>query len=433
MSKKRIVWLGVVLAIFSLLATTVFADGPGFNFDDGHIFVDEDVSLESGETFNGDLGVFNGDLTIPEDSVVNGDVFVTEGAVDLGGRVNGDLAIINGELLSRESGHVSGDVFGLGRRLDVAGQVDGDLSNLFGDMVLRSTAVVHGDLLALSGTLEREPGATVLGEQVSEIPLPILPEMPVRPDVPQLTPPEPPEPRQIPVPPQPPLRLRSYQETLGQRIGRFVGRSLAAAFLGLIFVGVGMLLVFIWPRQTKRLSACIVAMPVQSFGLGLLTYFIAAGLEALAAVLMILIILVAAALIETVILIPIGLLLILLSVLVLLPVPVALAGAMVMGWVGLADLTGRKVLSLLKVRDVRPAGAVLVGMLLTVGVSATLWLVKPLCCGWPFVILLTGVGLGAVIHTRFGTQACRALQAATESEPLSLDAMDEESGQPDTA
>ena len=423
MSKKRIVWVGVVVALLLLSATTVLADGPEFSFDDGHIFVDEDVSLEPGETFNGDLGVLNGDLTIPEDSVVNGDVFVTEGAVDLGGRVNGDLAIVNGDLLSRESGQVSGDVFGLGRKLDVAGQIDGDLSNLFGDMVLRSTAVIHGDLLALSGTLDREPGATVLGEQVSEIPF-ILPEMPVRPDVPQLTPPEPPE---------PPLRLRSYQETLGQRIGRFVGRSLAAAFLGLIFVGLGLLIVFVWPRQTKRLSDCIVAMPVQSFGLGLLTYFIAAGLEALAAVLMILIILVAAALIETVILIPIGLLLILLSVLVLLPVPVALAGAMVMGWVGLADLTGRKVLSLLKVQDVRPAGAVLVGMLLTVGVSATLWLVKPLCCGWPFVILLTGVGLGAVIHTRFGTQACRALQAATESEPLSLDAMDEESGQPDTA
>jgi hypothetical protein len=174
-------------------------------------------------------------------------------------------------------------------------------------------------------------------------------------------------------------------------------------------------------------------MPLQALGIGLLTFIIAAFLEALAVVVMILIILVAAALIATVILIPIGLLLILLSVLVLLPVPLALAGAMVLGWVGVAEVVGRKVLEVLRVRSVTPLGAVIAGLLLTVPVAATLWMAKPLCCAWPFIILLTSVGLGAVIHTRFGTQSCNGAATAAVPEVLPIEAMDEEAGQPDNA
>jgi len=423
MSKKRIVRLGVVIGFLFLLATQVFAAEECFGFDDGRVFVDEDVSLEPGERFSGDLAVFGGDLTIPQGSTVNGDVFVSGGTVLVAGRVNGDLAVTSGDLLLDESGYVAGDVFGLGK-VDVGGQVGGDLANLFGSVVLRNTAVVHGDLLALSGSVEREPGATVLGDEVAGAPLPGMPRFPEEPAVPEvrhLTP----EPPQLPVRPSGP--------TLGQRIGRFVSRSLAATFLGLLFVGLGLLIVYIWPRQTQQVSDCITALPWQSFGLGLLTYLIALGLESLAVVLMILVILVAAALISTVILIPVGLFLILISGLVLLPVPLALVGAMVLGWVGLADLVGRKVLALLNVRDVKPAGAVLVGLLLSVGLAATFWLLKPLCCGWPFIVLMTSIGLGAVLNSRFGTQSCRESPAAPPSEPLPLEAMDEEAGRPDAA
>jgi len=234
--------------------------------------------------------------------------------------------------------------------------------------------------------------------------------------------------------PQPPMVRQVHQETFGQSLGRFIGRVFTATFLGLLFVGVGLLVVFIWPRPTRQVSDCIRVMPWQSLGLGLLTFLIAAGLESLAAVLMIIIILVAAALIATVILIPVGLLLLMLSFLVLLPVPLALAGAMVMGWVGLAELIGQKALRVLNMKHSTPAGTVFVGMLITVGVAATLWILNPACCGWIFVLLFTSVGLGAVIHTRFGTQSCESSsQAVTESDPLPADAMDEEAGQPDTA
>jgi hypothetical protein len=144
---------------------------------------------------------------------------------------------------------------------------------------------------------------------------------------------------------------------------------------------------------------------------------------------MIVVILIGAVMIGTVILIPVGLLLILLSVLLLLPVPLAMIGGVVLGWVALAELIGQKVLRALKARDVRPMGAVLVGLLITVPLAAILWVAEPLCCAWPFVILLTSLGLGAVFHTRFGKQGCRSTKTGPDALPM--EAMDEEAGLPD--
>src|SRR5690606_24141222 len=97
-----------------------------------------------------------------------------------------------------------------------------------------------------------------------------------------------------------------------------------------------------------------------SLGLGLLTFLIAVGLEVLAALLVAVISVVSAALMATVVLIPVGLILILVAMLLLLPVPVALLGGMILGWVAVAELVGRKVLSGLRVRSSTPLGAVVV-------------------------------------------------------------------------
>ena len=427
MRKKGLLWLGLLVVLLLLPAPAVFADDPGLHLDGGRIFVDEDVSLEPGETFSGDLGVFNGDLTVPQGATVNGDVFVTNGDVEIGGQINGSAAAISGDLSLAGGGLIKGDVFVMSGDQEIAGRVTGDVSVMFGDSRVRSTAVVDGDMVVLSGSLDREAGAQVRGQEIREIPLPNIPLIRER-----IAPPEvrtvPEVPQRTPLPPSLP---RLPTETSGQQFGRFVGRVLAAGFFSLVFVALGVLIVFIWPRATHRVSDCIAAMPVQSFFLGLLAFLIALLLEALAMVLMILIILVAAALISTVILIPIGLVLILLSVLVLLPVPLALAGGMALGWVALAERVGRGVIKLLKAGYVRPLGATLVGLMVTVPIAAVLWVAKPVCCAWPFIILLTSVGLGAVIHTRFGTQSCRQAKPPTEPELLPAAAMDEEAGEPD--
>jgi hypothetical protein len=418
--KKKGLWFGFLVLLLVLLwpASAVLADGPTVYTDEGQIFVDEDVSLEPGEIFEGDLGVFNGDLVVPEGSGVRGDVFVVDGDARVAGWVEGSLAVTGGDLILEAGARVDGDTVSLAGDGDVAGRVRGDLSSLFGDLDLRSSAVVEGDLMVLSGSLSREDGARIMGEAVPEIRLPRVPRVPDVPEMPAV-----PDLPRVPIRPQPP--------TVAQRVGDFFARSFSAGLMSLLLVGAGLLVVFLWPRQAGRVAECIRLMPAQSFGLGLLTFLVAAGLEALAAVLMIVVIMIAAALISTIILIPIGLLLILIAVLLLLPVPLGLLGGIVLGWVGLAEVVGRKVVSLLKGGEVKRLGAVLLGLLVTVPLVAILWVLKPVCCAWPFAILLVSVGLGSVVHTRFGRQPCQQAQAPAGDGPLPPEAMDEEAGQPD--
>jgi len=440
--KKKGLWLGVLLLLLLLPASTVFADGPRIVTDDGRIFVDEDVSLEPGETMDGDLGVFNGDLSVPAGSAINGDAFVTNGGVEVSGTIAGSLAVIGGDLTLAQGAVVEGDLFVMSGDAEIAGRVRGDLSIWSGRGDLRDTAIVDGDLMSVSGSLERATGARVGGEELSDIRLPNLAIIRERIDV-FKTPG-----RLVDLPWVP----RDAGETPAQQFSRFLGRVIAAGFFSMIFVALGLLIVLIWPRPTRRVSECIGTMPAQSFVLGLLTFLIAAVLEALAGVLLILLIVIGAGLIGTVILSPVGLLLILLSVLVLLPVPLALLVGMVLGWVALAELIGHKVGKALRVRKLQPLGATLLGLLITVPVSAVLWVIEPCCCAWPFVILLTSIGLGAVFHTRFGKQDCRQPtppstprqkagkretlpaeedEKAGEPEALPAEAMDEEAGAPD--
>jgi hypothetical protein len=271
----------------------------------------------------------------------------------------------------------------------------------------------------------------VRGEEVQDLPIPALPfgrervEVPDLPEIPDL-PERPTAPSRPRVPDRPDFPVRTL--TPLQSFSQFLGRTFTALFLSSLFIAIGALIALIWPLPTRKVSECISAMPLRSFGLGLLTFFIAAGLEILAVVLMVVVILIAAVMLGTVILIPVGLLLILLSPLLLLPVPLAMIGGVVLGWVALAELIGQKVLRALKARDVRPLGAVLVGLLITVPLAAILWVAEPLCCAWPFVILLTSLGLGAVFHTRFGRQGC---QSPAGPDALPMEAMDEEEGLPD--
>ena len=427
---------GLIVSLLALLllwpVTAAFADGPVVRFDDGQIFVDEDVSLGPGDTIDGDLGVFDGDLDMASGSTVHGSVFVANGDAHIAGRVNGDVVVIEGDLELAESGQVDGDVFGMSGDQEIAGRVNGDLAVLFGDVELRSSAEIDGDVLAAPGTVDRAAGARVGGDMVQDIPFPPLPFLERwSEDVPGLNVPPMPELPEIPNVPEELPKLSQPmpppQPTALHQIGRFVGRVVGALFMSLLAIVVGMLIVFIWPHTTRRVSNCISAMPVQSVGLGLLTFVIAAALEVLAVVLMITIILVGAVLIGTVILIPIGLFLILVSVLLLLPVPVALAGGMILGWVAMAEMIGRRVFKALRIDNPTPLSAALVGLVITVPLAAILWFVMPLCCGWPFVLLLTSVGLGAVFHTRFGTQDCQPAGPAA----LPLEAMDDEAGRPD--
>ena len=433
--RKNAVWLALLALLLLLPATAVWADDPDrstgsyeWNFDDGKTYFNEDVVVKQGEVIDEALGVFNGNLTLEEGSTVNGEVFVFNGNVQAAGRVNGDLAVIKGDLMVAQTGWVTGELLGMGGTREIAGRVDGNLSGLFGQTVLRGTAVIGGDVLGGPGGLILDPGAQV-GGQVERIPGPSFPFSEPKIELPELTPPALPELPSVPVLPG------DQPDTLGDRIGGFVGRVFVAIMLSLALLVVGALIAAIWPRPTQRVADCIADLPLRSLGLGLLTFLIAVALEVLAVILLAVIGVVSAALMATVILIPVGLVLILLGVLLLAVVPLALAVGMILGWVALAELVGQKVLTALNAQQVKPLAAVIVGLLATLWLPALLWLIEPCCLAWPVVILLTSLGLGAVILTRFGTRRCLPTKPpaapAAPPEVLLAGDMDQEAGQPD--
>ncbi len=428
--RKNLVWLTLLLLLLLWPASAVWADDPDrstggyeWNFDDGKTFFGEDVTIKQGEVVDGPLGIFNGTLEMEEGSVVNGEVFVFNGNVQVGGRVNGDLAVIKGDLLIAQTGWVTGELFGMGGTREIAGHVDGNLSGLFGETVLRGTAVVGGDVLGGPGNLVLDPGALV-GGQVEEFESFDLPFIKPEIDLPEVTP-----------PPLPVVPWDEPHNTVGHRIGGFIGRMVSAMMFSLMLLVVGAIIAVIWPRPTQRVSKCIATLPMRSLGLGLLTFLIAAALEVLAVVLLAVIAVVSVALMATVILIPVGLVLLLLGTLLLAVVPVALAIGMLLGWVALAELVGQKILAALKAQKITPLAAVVVGLLATVWLPALLWSIQSCCLAWPVVILLTSLGLGAAILTRFGTRPClSASRSASTAEPPVLPAseMDQEAGQPDS-
>jgi hypothetical protein len=433
--KRWTLLFGVLVLLLLLPAEIAFAQGPVDGSGDGHVFTKQDVSLKPGETFEGDLSVIDGNLDMAEDSIVQGDVFVAGGRATISGQVNGNLAILGGDVALADIGQVRGDLFAMGGKHDLAGQVNGSVSILFGQTILRSSVIIRGDLLASPANLTREEGAQVNGNVVTRLTLPPflsgegtseagrLPEVTPAPATPQ-------SPEVIPPVQTQPSVTRSSD--FGERLARFAGRVLSAMLLSILVLAVGALIVLVWPLPTHRVAECIAALPGQSFGLGLLTFLLAAGLEVVAVFLMVLVILVGALLMATIILIPVGLLLIILSGLVLLPVPLALAGGLLLGWVGLAEIIGHKLLDALHAHNPSPLADVLVGLLVTIVPAVILWIIQPWCCGFPFVIILTSVGLGAVFHTRFGTQGCQKEERFREPDALPADAAGSDVAQPAT-
>jgi hypothetical protein len=384
--------------------------------------------------FQGPLGIFDGDLMLSEGGVIAGDVFVSGGDAVIAGQIRGGLAVLRGDTRLAAGSSVTGDVFGLNSDQDVAGTVGGNLTNVSGTIVLRSSAVVEGNLLGWRTDVERERGAQVKGQEMERIPMPAIPLLPGWPErlprAPGLTPAVP----ALPTPPElgeamPPLPR--HRETFGERAAGLAGRVFGATFSSLLLIAIGAIIVLIWPRPIQRVSACMGALPLRSLGLGLLTFLIAIGLEVLAALLLAVLVVIGATLSATIILLPIGLLLILLGVLLLLPVPLALLGGTILGWVSLADLLGRKVLRRLGLRSVSTLGAVVAGLALTIWLPALLFLSDVCCIGWPLVVMLiSSIGVGSVVLTRFGTRPCFAA-ARKADEPLPAEAMDEEAGKPD--
>ncbi len=228
--KFRMTTFILLLALLILPTGAVYAQGPGPG--DGRVVFGSNVTIESGDSFEGDLVVFGGNVTIEEDAIMNGDLVV------IGGRVESD------------------------------GEVNGDVVNVGGQLVLNETAFVSGDVVTVGGQLSREDGAQIEGDVVNnvfpQIDIPngnIPPNVPDVPSVPEV--PSVPDVPSVPGVPNIPTIVNVRYNPFFQ-FGRVFTSSLLMSFLGVLTV------LFLKERLDK-VSQTVVTQPLMTMGIGMLT------------------------------------------------------------------------------------------------------------------------------------------------------------------
>lgn len=204
----------LVLALALIPSRAVFAQGgdPG----EGKVIFGSNFTLESDETFNGDLVVFGGNVTVEEDALLNGNLVVFGGTVSSDGTVKGDVVIVGGQVSLAEH------------------------------------AVVTGDVVTVGGQLDRAEGAQIEGEVVNN----------VQPEI------------QFPdgnVPPQVEVPTPSFDWGFSVISGIF-----QAVFTAILAAAFAMLLVLFWKPQMERAGDALVSQPLMVGAIGLLAVFLGA-------------------------------------------------------------------------------------------------------------------------------------------------------------
>ncbi len=291
-------------------------------------------------------------------------------------RIEGDLVIINGDVYLKEGSRVEGSLIVWNGNAEIEGWVEGDVVVSGGDINLGETATVDGNVVcSLECTLTRAEGAEIGGsifEGETPVPLPglaWLEQWGVR--VPFATPPN---------------SMPGRWGDGGGLLGKIFRFAQGAATVLIVSVVAG-LIALIWPQPVQQVAHTIERAPWPSLGIGVLVMLIAVVFIVGLAV--------------TICLIPVAFL-----------TALALGVAGLLGWIGVGTLLGKRLFSTqpgTEGEDVerRDAPLWITGlgtMLLTlaaVGLNA-LFCLAPFA--WLLVCVAGGMGLGAVVLTRFGTQ-----------------------------
>jgi len=277
--------------------------------------------------------------------IIFGESFTLESGEEMGG----DLVVLGGSVVLEARSQVDGNVVVMGGSARVAGEVNGDVVTFGGNVVLRSTAVVDGDLVTIGGNVQRDPGAIVRGSEVGGFEFEGLPRFWTFP-------------------------TRLSFNRWGDRWSSSIFNIFRDIFVALALAALGLLVVLFWPKQTEVVGQAVHAAPLPSAGVGLLTGIVAVALMVLLAI--------------TICLSPVALLLF-----------VATLVAGFFGWIAIGLLVGRRLLEAFNVRGVTSLMAVAAGTLL-------ISLLRAIPCLGAIIGFVVGcAGLGAVVLTRFGTQA----------------------------
>jgi hypothetical protein len=226
-----------ILGFLSLgLTTTVSASAPeSMNFSDGIIV--GDYTLKSGETNQGDLVIFGGEINIEKESKIYGSLAVIGGKVDFDGEITGDVVCIGGSCNIGDSATITGSLVVVGSGME-----------------LSEEAVIIGEHVFI-GNDSLEIPAVVISPDGNFTPsdppiIPSVPENPIVPDYPNIT--------------------------IDNNPGwDFLQNLFSTTFMILAVSAMALLVGVLFPNHLKKTAKTIVNEPVKSGVLGLLTITVA--------------------------------------------------------------------------------------------------------------------------------------------------------------
>ncbi|MGC9400471.1 MAG: bactofilin family protein [Anaerolineae bacterium] len=291
----------------------------------------------------GPYSLADGDV-VTGDLVVFGPVIIGEDAV-----FEGDLAAF-GKVTVKENAVIAGDLVSFGAA-EVAGVVEGSVF-VAGALHLVETALVEGDVAAVGG-ISQEEGASIRGEMSS------VDEPPFDWNVPSIG---------------PFVFAQDSPSSMWYRVFWILIRALGTIVVVTLFA---LLIAAVWPTQLERVGQVIVDEPLPTFGVGALTLLVA-----LVAMMVLTL---------TLCLIPFAFL-----------IGVVVGVALVLGWVALGALLGRRLLrGVFRARHVTPLGSAVLGTGLITLLAVMLHLISG-CLSTLLVFPLLALVAGAVTLTRFG-------------------------------
>ena len=281
------------------------------------------------------------------DEIVMGEDWVLRSGEDL----EGNLVVLGGTATIQPGAVVRGDVNAAGGLVTIDGTVTGNVGAFGGAIRLGDTAVIEGDVANFAGSLSRAPGATVNGDVFSGLRTPqsLAPEQ---------------------------FDRESFDDNFNPPgdswFVSFLKWQLGTAGSILLMLLLGLVLIVVAPRAVERVADAAALQPALTFGVGFLTLVLGVLAGAL--------LLIACGL---------GLLVWLL-----------LMAAALLGWTGVALWLGRQLFRAFHVRSSASIVQMIVGIILITLMSRLPW-----CLGWLSGLIFASWGLGAVVTTRFGTQA----------------------------
>ena len=260
-------------------------------------------------------------------------------------RINGDISGIGTTLIIENGGQVTGNISLLASNLDLSGNVDGDVNLFAGTATIQDSAVVRGSVNQLLNQAVISPSARIFGE------------------VNTYTFPNPPS------------------ENFGQSLTRLISWLRPSNWILLIasrlvvFILTTLLVMALFPEPTLRVVSKIRGNAAPAWGVGIIC--------------LITIPFIATLFIITICLSPIGIVLLILLLI-----------SYIWGWVGLSYLFGHHLLGWLGIEQNKEVVTVVGAVSLTI-LSMLLSLIPVV--GFLISLMVSAIGLGGVVFSRFGT------------------------------